>query len=66
MIRVNDRDRLEWHDGMTVQDLLDAMGYDYALLSVTVNGDFVPKEDYGDREIPDEAEVNVFHLAHGG
>jgi thiamine biosynthesis protein ThiS len=66
MIRVNDRDEVPWREGMTVQDLLDTMGYDYALLSVTVNGDFVPKEDYEDRQIPDSAEVNVFHLAHGG
>jgi thiamine biosynthesis protein ThiS len=66
MILVNDRDRLEWREGMTVRDVLDAMGYDYALITVGVNGVFVPADEYQDHLVPDNAEVVVFHLAHGG
>ena len=65
-LTVNDRDRIDWHEGMTVQDLLDAMGYSYALITVTVNDQLVAAEDYATRQIPDRARVTVFHLAHGG
>ncbi len=66
MITVNNRDRLEWEEGMTVQDLLDEMGYDYALITVTVNDTLIPEEDYGSYELEDGSKVIVFHLAHGG
>ncbi len=66
MVIVNNRDKVEWHVGMTVRDLLAAMGYDYALITVTVNDTLVPKSDYASHEIPDKAAVTVFHLAHGG
>ncbi|MBD3237409.1 MAG: sulfur carrier protein ThiS [Candidatus Eisenbacteria bacterium] len=66
MIIVNNRDKLDWHKGMTVHDLLQEMGYSYKLITVTVNGTLVPQSDYEDHEVPDGAEVTVFHLAHGG
>ncbi len=66
MITVNERDRIEWRSGMTVQDLLDEMGYDYALITVTVDDRLVPEDDYGSHCIDDGASVTVFHLAHGG
>jgi thiamine biosynthesis protein ThiS len=66
MILVNNRDRIDWREGMTVQDVLDAMGYDYALITVTVEGSLVPEEEYGTRPVPDGSNVGVFHLAHGG
>ncbi|MBN1884753.1 MAG: sulfur carrier protein ThiS [Candidatus Krumholzibacteriota bacterium] len=66
MIVVNDRDRVPWREGMTVQDLLDAMGYDYVLITVTVDGRLVPDHDYASRRLEDGAKVGVFHLAHGG
>jgi thiamine biosynthesis protein ThiS len=66
MIVVNDRDRVDWRPGMTVQDLLDAMGYSYVLITVTVDDELVAEHDYGHHELPDGARVTVFHLAHGG
>jgi sulfur carrier protein len=66
MIIVNDRDKVAWRENMTVQALLDQMNYRYSLITVTVNGELVPKEDYQDHLIPDNASVTVFHLAHGG
>ncbi len=66
MIIVNNRDKIEWKEGMTVQDVLDEMNYIYPRITVSVNNQLVPKEDYKSYLIPDEAEVNVFHLAHGG
>ncbi len=66
MVIVNDRDRVDWREGLTVQGLLDAMGYSYNLITVTVNGELIPEEEYGSAPVPDEARVTVFHLAHGG
>ena len=66
MIKINNRDSIEWEKGMTVKDVLNAMGYDYALITVTVNNMLVPHEDYDTYPVPDNAEVGVFHLAHGG
>ncbi|MCK4537642.1 MAG: sulfur carrier protein ThiS [Candidatus Krumholzibacteria bacterium] len=66
MITVNNRDRLEWREGMTVQDLLDEMGYDYVLITVTVNEILIPEEDYDSYELESGSNVVVFHLAHGG
>ena len=66
MLTVNERDRLEWHEGMTVQDVLAAMNYGYSLMTVTVNDELVPEDEYAARKVPDGARVMVFHLAHGG
>ncbi|MDY0109869.1 MAG: sulfur carrier protein ThiS [Candidatus Krumholzibacteria bacterium] len=66
MIIVNDRDQIDWHEGMTVQDLLAVMGYSYALITVTVDDELVPEHDYAHHQIPAGARVTVFHLAHGG
>ncbi|MBD3179180.1 MAG: sulfur carrier protein ThiS [Candidatus Latescibacteria bacterium] len=66
MITVNNRDKLEWKKGMTVQTLLDEMGYSYSLITVTVDGILVNDNEYDDFQIEDGADVTVFHLAHGG
>lgn len=66
MLIINDRDRIEWSEGMTVRGVLDAMGYEYALITVTVNGELVPEDEYDIQAVPDAAEITVFHLAHGG
>jgi len=66
MLTINDRDHLEWREGMTVRDVLDAMGYTYALITVTVDGELVEEDDYDHRAVPDGAALNIFHLAHGG
>ncbi|MBN2036444.1 MAG: sulfur carrier protein ThiS [Chitinispirillaceae bacterium] len=66
MIRVNNRDTVEWKQEMTVRDVLDAMGYDYALITVTVNDTLVPQDEYDTWVVPDNADVGAFHLAHGG
>jgi thiamine biosynthesis protein ThiS len=66
MVTVNNRDKVKWHKDMTVRDLLQRMHYSYSLITVTVNGALVAKEDYEEYEVPDNADVTVFHLAHGG
>ncbi len=66
MITVNNRDKLAWHEGMTVRDILTQMNYVYKLITVTVNGVLVPRDQYDTFRVPDGAQVTVFHLSHGG
>jgi thiamine biosynthesis protein ThiS len=66
VIVINNRDRIEWREGMTVRDILDEMQYDYVLITVTVGGVLVPEDEYDSRVVPDGSKVGVFHLAHGG
>jgi len=66
MIIVNQREKREWKEGMTVSDLFKIMGYDYSLITVMINGKYVPEDEYSFTTIPDEADVRAYHLAHGG
>ncbi len=66
MIIVNDRDKIEWYEGITIQNILDKMNWTYSLITVSVNGEIVPKEDYDTFIINDNSQINIFHLAHGG
>jgi thiamine biosynthesis protein ThiS len=66
MLTINNRDRIDWKEKMTVRDVLAAMNYDYALITVTVNDRLVPEEEYETYPVPDGSQVQVFHLAHGG
>ena len=51
---------------MSVSDLFEIMGYDYALITVLINGKYVPEAEYDETIIPDEADLRAYHLAHGG
>jgi len=66
VITVNQRDRVEWRQGMTVRDVMTAMAWDFVLVVVTVNGEHVDRDDYDTYAIPDEADVRIIHIAHGG
>lgn len=66
MITVNRRNRVEWHAGMTVQDLLDVMKYTYPHVVVTLDGDLVAHDAYRETKVPDDADVRVVHLMAGG
>jgi len=66
MITVNDRDHLEWHEGLTVADVLRQLGWDFALIIASVNGRHVPTADYETTPIPDHADVRLLHVMHGG
>lgn len=66
MVHVNDLHDIAWYEGLTVQNVLDALHYDYALMTVFLNGMVVEPHDYASTRVPDEASLTVFHLAHGG
>ncbi|HQO10450.1 MAG TPA: sulfur carrier protein ThiS [Clostridiales bacterium] len=58
--------KISWKEGMTVQDVLDAMKYTFKLIIVKVNGELVKREMYGSYSVPDNADVEVNHLISGG
>ena len=66
MITVNNRDKLNWEQGLTIRDVLLKMNYDYSLISVYLNEEYVPSEEYDTKKIPDDSSVQIIHLAHGG
>ena len=66
MITVNGREKIAWRQGITVADVLKELGWDYVLITVTINGDFVPQDSYSSHTVPDEAEMKAIHIAHGG
>ncbi|MCK5131948.1 MAG: sulfur carrier protein ThiS [Candidatus Sabulitectum sp.] len=65
MIIVNG-DKLEWHDGMTIRDILNAKNYKFRMLVTKVNGILVKRADYDTTTVPDEVDVKVIHLISGG
>ena len=62
---VNDRP-ISWYEGITVREALDKMGYDFSHITVTVNNQHVPEEDYDTYKLPLGAEMKAIHLHHGG
>ncbi len=66
MIKINNREKIDWYEGITVADVFEVMGYEYSLISVFVNEEYIPEEEYQTKLIPDEATVFIIHLAHGG
>lgn len=66
MILINDRDKIDWFEGMTVKDILNKMEYSYVMITVTVNGIVVSDKDYETYTVPDNADVKLIHLCHGG
>ena len=65
MIKVNG-DSLEWHDGMTIRDILVAKKYLFPLLVITVNENLYLRQDYDTTLVPNDADVKVVHLMSGG
>lgn len=65
-IIVNGTRELPWSEGMTVRDVLRLCNFTYSLITVTVNGQIVPKEEFDTFSIPPGAEVRVIHLIAGG
>ncbi|MCK4450078.1 MAG: sulfur carrier protein ThiS [Anaerolineae bacterium] len=66
MIRINNRDEVEWEKDLTVSALLARFRYTFPHIIVSINGEVVPREEYPTRTIPDGADVWVIHLIAGG
>jgi sulfur carrier protein len=65
MITVNDSE-LEWYQGMTIRDILEAKNFTFKMLVTKINGTLVRRSDYDTATVPDNAEVKIIHLISGG
>lgn len=65
MITVNGTEA-EWHEGITVQELLNRENFTFRMLSVWINDCAVEKTAYSTKKIPDGAEVQIIHNISGG
>ena len=66
MIMINGQKKIKWKEGMTVRDMLEEMGFDSPLITVTINGEHVLEDEFDEYKIPDQADVRAIHLHHGG
>jgi sulfur carrier protein len=66
MIRVNDRDELEWEAGLTITGLLHRFRYTFPHIVVTIDGEVIPPQEYPEQTVPEGADVRVIHLIAGG
>ena len=57
---------VEWHENLTVTELLKIMKYTFPMLIVKVDGEIVKKNQYGLFLIPEDSDVKVIHLMSGG
>lgn len=65
MITVND-EPLEWHQGMTVREVLKAKNFTFHMLGVWVNGIPVAPKEFDTYRVPDGAKIQVIHSISGG
>ena len=65
MITVNGKN-IDWNGGRRIHQLFLEMGYNYSLITVTVNGKLIHSDDYDRCKVPDRALVKILHLCHGG
>jgi thiamine biosynthesis protein ThiS len=66
MILVNNRDKIEWEEGMTVTRLLEVCRFTARQITVWVNGELVSRDAHATHPIRDHDEVRVLHFIGGG
>ena len=65
MIRVNDKEH-PWYEGMTVADLLKALGNRHHYAVVRINERHVSRPGFDKALIPDNSEVFLIPMIAGG
>jgi thiamine biosynthesis protein ThiS len=65
MITVNEK-TMEWVKGMTIEDLLEKLAFDYPQTIVSVNDQRISPDIYHAYTIEDHANIKVVYLCHGG
>lgn len=64
-IEVNNNE-VEWIKDETVTQLLKRMRFTFPLVVVKINGEVIPRNDFSNVIIPDDAQVAVIHMISGG
>lgn len=58
--------KLEWREGLTIQDVLKALGYDYPRVLVRVDSQIIKRKAWGSFRIQDGSTVDVHRIMAGG
>ena len=64
-ITVNDN-IIEWHDNLTIEELLKIMKYTFPMLVIKVNGQMIKRDQYKIFIVPNNSDVKIIHLMSGG
>ncbi len=59
-------EKKEWQPGLTVEEILNNLDYDFPIVLVKINGKPILKKQYGSFEVPDNAQVNTINIIAGG
>ncbi len=62
VIHVNDKFQVRWRPGMTVQDVIRALRFSYALLVVRLNGQVVPRERWPEQPVHPQDDLKIWHM----
>jgi thiamine biosynthesis protein ThiS len=65
MIKVADQ-TMDWHEGMTISDLLNKINDPHPYVVVRINQTFVSRPNFDKTTIPDDAEVYLIPMVAGG
>jgi thiamine biosynthesis protein ThiS len=57
---------MEWHEGLTVQDVLASLGYALPIVTVLLDGKAVLRDGWAATLVPDGATVAVYPMVSGG
>ena len=64
-ITVNDN-IVEWHDNLTISELLKIMKYTFPMLVIKVDGQLIKRDQYKTFIVPNNSDVKIIHLMSGG
>ena len=65
MIKVSDN-TVNWHEGMTISDLLIELGDTHPYAVVRINDNYVSRPNFDNTTIPEDAEVFLIPMIAGG
>ena len=66
MILVNNRDKIEWEEGMTIARLLEKCHFTAHQIYVFVNQELINRHAYATHPLQDGDRVRVIHFIGGG
>lgn len=64
-ITVNDN-IIEWHDNLTISEILKIMKYTFPMLVIKVDGQLIKRDRYKTFIVPNNSDVKIIHLMSGG
>jgi sulfur carrier protein len=58
--------KLDWHEGLTIREVLDTLGYNFPSVLVRVNGTIIRRKSWDSSTVPDGADIEVRPIVAGG